>query len=173
VPAHGPQTVLWFVGKRGWGGYIGVSGGGYNEVLALEVLNVVWLRRTKEMCRAPCVCISSSRVHCRAVVITIRAWICHSMLTKTNIEGKKELSVVIVMFIILHACHACIHVCIYTQVKQGLYPRPHWPCSTKNSPPQHLRTWNCWHPAWTSRGHPSQPHFIWHICCWPHPRTSK
>ena len=40
--ARGPQTVLGFVGKRGEGGegYWGL-GRGYNEVLALEVLNVI------------------------------------------------------------------------------------------------------------------------------------
>jgi len=38
---RGPQTVLGYIEKRGWGveGYC-VSGSGYNEVLALEVLNV-------------------------------------------------------------------------------------------------------------------------------------
>jgi len=40
--ARGLRTVLGYVGKRRWGlGGIGVSGSGYNEVLALEVLNVV------------------------------------------------------------------------------------------------------------------------------------
>jgi len=48
-------------GDGGWGG-IGVSGSGYNEVLALEVRTVVWLRRTKETCKASCVCNSSSCV---------------------------------------------------------------------------------------------------------------
>ena len=37
VLACGPRTVL---GDEGWRG-IGVSGSGYNEVLALEVRNVV------------------------------------------------------------------------------------------------------------------------------------
>jgi len=75
----------------GWWRGIGVSGSGYNEVLALEVRNVVWLRRTKEMCKASCVCNGSSRVRYRAVVTGVHAW---------------------VYMYILYVC-VCICVCVY------------------------------------------------------------
>jgi len=64
------RKLFWGMLERGNGGSrsIGFSGSGYNEVLALEVRNVVWLRRTIETCQASCICNGSSRVRCRAVV---------------------------------------------------------------------------------------------------------
>jgi len=63
------RTVLGYVGKRGWGMRgISAAGRGYNEVLALEVRNVVRLRRTKEKCKVSLVCNGSLHVRCCAVV---------------------------------------------------------------------------------------------------------
>jgi len=68
------QTVLGYVG-RGDGGWRGISGAGrgYNEVLALEVRNVVGLRRTKEKCKTSLVWNGSLHVCCCAVVPDVLA----------------------------------------------------------------------------------------------------
>ena len=74
------HELFWGMLGRGDGGWrgIGVSGSGYNEVLALEVGNVVWLRRTKETCKASCVCNGSSRVslpHRRSRRACVRSYV--------------------------------------------------------------------------------------------------
>jgi len=99
----------------------GVSGSGYNKVLALEVLNVVWLRRTKETCRAPCVCISSLRVWCRAVVPGVLAcvhmyilYVCVYICICVYVCGH--------VYIYVCACvYVYVYVCVYTHVYVYVY----------------------------------------------------
>jgi len=69
------RELFWVMlgrGNEGWRG-IGVSKIVYNEVLALKVRNVVWLRRTEETCRASSLYNGSSRVRCYAVVPSVLA----------------------------------------------------------------------------------------------------
>ena len=54
-------------GDGRWRG-ISAAGRGYNEALALEVRNVVGLRRTKENCKASLVCNGSLHVRCCTIV---------------------------------------------------------------------------------------------------------
>jgi len=92
---------------------IGVWGSGYNEVLALEVINVIWLRRTKETCRASCVCISSSHGRCRAVVPGVLACV-----------HKYILYVCVYICVCVYVCghvYMCIYACVYVYVYLCVY----------------------------------------------------
>jgi len=84
------HLLFWGMLGRGDGGWIciEVSGSGYNEVLALEVRNVVWLRRTMGTCKSSCICNGSSRVRCRAVVPGELA--CVHMMWKMFINNRKS-----------------------------------------------------------------------------------
>jgi len=64
------RELFWGTLGSGDGGRkgIGVSGSGYSEALALQVKNAVWLRRTKETCKASSLWNGSSRVRCHTVV---------------------------------------------------------------------------------------------------------
>ena len=104
------RELFWGMLGRGDGGRrgIGVSGRGYNEVLALEVRNVVWLRRTKETCKASSLCNSSSRVRCGGVVSGVLACV-H----------------IYILYMCVYICvcvYVCGHdICIYMHVCMYLY----------------------------------------------------
>jgi len=84
---------------------IGVSGSGYNEVLALEVRNVVWLRWTKEKCKASSFYNGSSRVRCHAVVPGVLA--CVHMY---------------ILYVCVYMCMCvCMRTCIYVYICMRIY----------------------------------------------------
>jgi len=102
------RKLFWGMLGRGGGGWrgIGVSGSGYNKVLALEVRNVVWLRRTKETCKASCVCIGSSRVS----------------LPRRRSRRACVRSYVHFVCVCVHMCMcADMYICIYMHVCMYLY----------------------------------------------------
>jgi len=112
------RELFWGMLGRGDGGWrgIGVSGSGYNEVLAMQVLNLIWLRRTKKTCKASCVCNGSLRVRCSAVVPGVLA--CIRMYI---------LYVCVYICVCVYVCrhvnmyiYACVcvfvHLCVYTHV---------------------------------------------------------
>jgi len=107
-------------GDCGWRG-INVSGSRYNEVLALEVRTVVWLRLTKETCKASCVCNGSSRVRCHAVVPGVLAcvhmyilYVCVYICVCVYVCGH--------VYMYIYAC-VCVfvHLCVYTHVYVYVY----------------------------------------------------
>jgi len=103
------HELFWGMLGRGDGGWrgIGVSWSGYNEVLALEVQNLVWLRRTKETCKASCICNSSSSVRCRAVVPGVLASV-HTY----------------ILYVCMYICvcvYVCGHVCMYIYARMYVY----------------------------------------------------
>ena len=96
----------------GWRG-IGVSGSGYNEVLALEVRNVVWLRWTKETCKVSSLYNGSSCVHCHAVVPGVLACVhMHILYVWTCIYVYICMCVCICTSMRLYTC-VCICVCVF------------------------------------------------------------
>ena len=114
--------LFWGMLGRGDGGWrgISVSGSGYNEVLALEVWNVVWLRRTKETCKAPYICNCSSRVRCGAVIpgacmhwyvhfVCVCVCMCMCVCVRT-------------WYMYIYACvYVFVHLCVYTHVYVYVY----------------------------------------------------
>jgi len=105
--------LFWGMLGRGDGGWrgMGVSGSGYNEVLALEVRNVVWLRRTKETCKASSLYNGSSRVRCRAVVPGVLACVHLYIL---------YVCVYMCMCVCMRTCiyvYVCMRVCICTSMR--------------------------------------------------------
>jgi len=109
------RELFWGMLGREDGGLrsIGVSGSGYNEVLALEMLNVVWLRRTKETCRASCVCIISSRGRCRAVVPGVLACV-HMYILYVCVYTCVCVYVCGHVYVYIYACvYAYVSVCIF------------------------------------------------------------
>ena len=119
------RELFWGMWGKGDGGLrsIGVSGSGYIEVLALEVLNVVWLRRTKETCRAwTCICISSSRICCRAVVPGVLAcvhmyilYVCVYICVYVYVRGHVYMYIYMCMCVCICICmrlYTCVYVCV-------------------------------------------------------------
>jgi len=105
--------LFWGMLGSGDGGWrvVGVSESGYNEVLALEVRNVVWLRRTKETCKASSFYNGSSRVRCRAVVPGVLACV-HMYI----------LYVCVCIYVYIYACvYVFVHLCVYTHVYVYVY----------------------------------------------------
>ena len=92
--AHGPRTILGYVGKRGWG---------VEEYWCLRKwvqwspsiggAKCDWLRRTKETCSASCVCISSLRGRCRAIVPGVLVYV-H----------------IYILYVCAHTC-VCVYMC--------------------------------------------------------------
>jgi len=103
------RELFWVMLGRGDGGWrgIGVSGSGYNEVLALEVRNVVWLRRTKETYRASCVC-TAPRAFAAAPSFQacLRAFICMCVCIYVYMRMCAD------MYICIHM-HVCMYLYIY------------------------------------------------------------
>ena len=103
---------------------ISAAGRGYNEVLALEVQNVVGLRRTKEKCKASLVCNGSLHVRCRAVVpgvlacvsyvhfVCVCAYMCMCVCVRTCIYVCICMCVCICTSMRLYTC-VCVCVCIF------------------------------------------------------------
>ena len=117
--------LFWGMLGSGDGGLrgIGVSGSGYNEVLALEVLNVVWVRRMKETCRVPsasaprafaaapsfqaCLhsCIST---FCMCVCIYVYVCMCANM----YICMYMHVCMYLYIYAFIHMCMCmCMHIC--------------------------------------------------------------
>jgi len=104
----------------GWRG-IGAAECGYNEVLALEVQNVVWLRRTKEKCKASFVCNGSPHVRCRAVVPGVLAcvhmyilYVCVYICVRVYVCGH--------VYMYIYACvYVFVHLCVFTHVFVYVY----------------------------------------------------
>jgi hypothetical protein len=102
--------LFWGMLGRGDGGWrgIGVSESGYNEVLALEVWNVVWLCWKKETCKASCVCNSSSHVRCCVVVSGVLACV--------------HMYICVCVYIYVYVCMcADMYLCIYMHVCMYMY----------------------------------------------------
>jgi len=85
----------------------------------LEVLNVVWLRRTKETCRAPCVCFSSSRVYCRAVVPGVLVcvhmyslYVCVYIRVCVYVCGHVYIYIFACVYVHVYVCVTCVCVCV-------------------------------------------------------------
>jgi len=95
------RVLFWGMLGRGDGGWrgIGVSGRGYNEVLALEVRNVVWLRRTKEMYKASSLYNGSAHVRYCAVVPGLLA--CVHMY---------------ILYVCVYIC-VCVYVCGHVHIE--------------------------------------------------------
>jgi len=107
-------------GDGGWRG-IGVSGSGYNEVLALEVRNVVSLRRTKERYKASSVCNGFSRVSCRAVVPGVHACV-HMYILYVCVCICVCVYVCRNVNMYIYACvYVFVHLCVYTHVNVYVY----------------------------------------------------
>jgi len=115
--------LIWGMLGRGDGGWkgIGVWGSGYNEVLALEMRNVFWLRRTKETCKASSLYNSSSRVRCHAVVPGVLAcvhvyilYVCVYICVCVYVCGH--------VYMYIYACvYVFVHLCVYTHVYVYVY----------------------------------------------------
>jgi len=97
------RELLWDMLERGDGGWrgIGVSGSGCNEVLALEVRNVGWLRRTKETCKASCVCNGS---------------LARSLLRRRSRRACVRLYVHFVCMCVYMCMCVCVRTCIYVYI---------------------------------------------------------
>jgi len=104
-----------------------VSGSGCNEVLALGLLNVVWLRRTEKTCKASCICISPSCSCCRAVVPDLLA--CMHMYM---VWGGWKLHQTGVLYVSAdkykhgdRCCHSdtTVYTCDYTHYEMYICPR--------------------------------------------------
>jgi len=120
------REMFWGMLGRGAGGWkgFGISGSGYNEVLALEVRNVVWLRRTKETCRASSLYNGSSRVRCRAVVPGMLAcvhmyilYVCVYICVCVYVCGHDicihmHVCMYLYIYAFIHMCMCmCMHIC--------------------------------------------------------------
>jgi len=120
------RELFWGMLGRGDGGWrsIGVSGSGYNEVLALEVQNVGWLRRTKETCKASSLYNGSSRVRCRAVVPGVLAcvhmyilYVCVYICVCVYVCGHvymyyMHVCMYLYIYVFIHMCMCmCVHIC--------------------------------------------------------------
>jgi len=118
--------LFWGMLGRGVGGWRGISaaGRGYNEVLALEVQNVVWLRQTKEKCKSFVVCNWSLHVRCRAVVPSVFA--CISYVHFVCVCPYMCMCVCVYVcghvYMYVYACvYVFVHLCIYTHVYVYVY----------------------------------------------------
>jgi len=114
------RKLFWGMLGRGDGGWrvICVSGSGYNEVFALEVRNVVWLRRTKETCKASCVYNGSLCVRfCTVVQLFVRAFICTfcmyvCMCAEMYVCIYMYMCMYMYMYGFIHMCMCmCMHIC--------------------------------------------------------------
>jgi len=116
IPAYSRTAALLHL----WRG-ICAAGLGYNEVLALEVRNVVWLRRTQKKCKASLVWDGSLHVRCQAVVpgvlacvhiyiFYVWAYICVCVYVGGHV------------YMYIYAC-ACVfvHLCVYVRVYVYVY----------------------------------------------------
>ena len=94
---------------------------GYNEVLGLEMRNMVWLRRTKETCKASCVCNGSLRVRCRAVVPGVLACV-HMYIAHVRVYLCVRVHVCGHVYMYIYACvYVFVHLCVYTHVYVYVY----------------------------------------------------
>jgi len=104
-------------GDVGWRG-IGILGSGYSEVLtSLEVRNVVWLRRTKETCKASCVYNGSSRNRCRIVVPGMVACV-HMYILYACVYI--YVCVYVCRHVYMYIC-ACVYVFVHLRVYTHVY----------------------------------------------------
>jgi len=128
------RDLFWGMLGRGDGGCRGIdfSGSGYNEVLALEVQNVAWLRRTKETCKASCVCNGSWRVSLprrrsrRACVRSYVHFACvcvyMCMCVYVYVCGHVYMYIYACVYVFIHLCvytHVCVYVYAYLCIDCG------------------------------------------------------
>jgi len=90
---------------------------------------MVGLRRTKETCKASCVCNSSSRVRCRAVVPGVLACVhmyildvCVYICVCVYVRGHVYMYIYACVYVYVHVCvyaHVYVYVCAYLCIDCG------------------------------------------------------
>jgi len=121
---RGPRTVLGYVGKRGWRveGYWCVTKWPQWSP-SIGGAKCDWWRRTKETCEAAasCVCISSLRARCRAIVPGVLMcvhmyilYVCVYICVCVHVCGH--------VYMYVNACvYVYVYVCVYTYVYVYVY----------------------------------------------------
>jgi len=127
---RGPRTVLGYVGKRGWGveGYWCLRKW-VQWSPSIGGAKCDWLRRTKETCKASCVCISSLRGRCRAVVPGVLAcvhmcilYVCVYICVCVYVCGHVYMYVYACVYVYVYVCvytHVYVYVCAYLCIDCG------------------------------------------------------